>query len=117
MCTIEGNTGTIVANGTTPHTGITGCFHLCQTFEGHCSGQPALSNRHYRESSTVAQNRRKSPRDVFVDSGFHFIFSCFLEGGGVKGWWLLAWGEIEMDPPGVGLFILRKTKRDLFSGI
>ena len=35
----------------------------------------------------------------------------------MKGWWLLAWGEIEMDPPGVGLFILRKTKRGLFSGI
>ena len=41
MCTIEGNTGTIAATGTNPHTATTGCSHVPQAKSQALSG-----NRH-----------------------------------------------------------------------
>ena len=43
ICTIQVNTGTIAAIGTTPHTAITGCSHVC-----HAISRALLEgNRHY----------------------------------------------------------------------
>ena len=48
MCTIEGNIGTIAADGTTPHTATTGCAYLrqvipeAQRIAGTDPNQPAL---------------------------------------------------------------------------
>ena len=49
MCTIEENTGTIAATGTTPHTTIMGCSQMCQAIiTGVIAG-----NRHY-STGTIA---------------------------------------------------------------
>ena len=42
------DTGTITATGTTPHTAITDCFHMCQAIS-----QAIAGNRHYRGITTV----------------------------------------------------------------